>query len=257
MALAGGIARPAAMAQGTIKIGEINSYKAIPAFLEPYKKGWELAVEEINKAGGVNGRKLEVDLARRQRHPGRCGARRRGTRVSRENVALLTGAFLSHVGLAVADFAKQRKMLFIAAEPLTDKIVWENGNNYTFRLRASTYMQTSMLVADAVKLKQEALGAGLSELRVRPVGGGVVQGADARRRSRTSSSSSSRRRRSARSTPARWRRPSPTPSRTRSSTSPSAPISPKFVREGTTRGIFKDVAGVQPARRASPSISIR
>ena len=29
-----------ALAQETIKIGEINSYKAQPAFLEPYKKGW-------------------------------------------------------------------------------------------------------------------------------------------------------------------------------------------------------------------------
>ena len=44
----------------TIKIGELNSYKVFPAFLEPYKKGWELALEEINAAGGVNGRKLEV-----------------------------------------------------------------------------------------------------------------------------------------------------------------------------------------------------
>jgi branched-chain amino acid transport system substrate-binding protein len=44
----------------TIKIGELNSYKVFPAFLEPYKKGWDLALEEINKAGGVNGRKLEV-----------------------------------------------------------------------------------------------------------------------------------------------------------------------------------------------------
>jgi branched-chain amino acid transport system substrate-binding protein len=43
-----------------IKIGELNSYKAQPAFLEPYKKGWELALEEINAAGGVLGRKVEV-----------------------------------------------------------------------------------------------------------------------------------------------------------------------------------------------------
>ena len=35
-------------AQGVIKIGEVNSYKAQPAFLEPYKKGMELAVDEIN-----------------------------------------------------------------------------------------------------------------------------------------------------------------------------------------------------------------
>jgi branched-chain amino acid transport system substrate-binding protein len=43
-----------------IKIGELNSYKVFPAFLEPYKKGFELAIEEINAAGGVNGRKLEI-----------------------------------------------------------------------------------------------------------------------------------------------------------------------------------------------------
>lgn len=46
-----------ARAQDVIKIGEINSYKAQPAFLEPYKKGMELAIEEINASGGVNGKK--------------------------------------------------------------------------------------------------------------------------------------------------------------------------------------------------------
>ena len=55
----------------------------------------------------------------------------------------------------MSDFAKQRKMLFIAAEPLTDKIVWDNGHRYAYRLRASTYMQTSMLVADAAKLQKK------------------------------------------------------------------------------------------------------
>src|SRR6202044_1222429 len=47
-------------AQQTIKIGELNSYKSQPAFLDPYKKGWEMAVEEINAAGGVLGKKLEI-----------------------------------------------------------------------------------------------------------------------------------------------------------------------------------------------------
>ena len=49
-----------AHAQSTLKIGEINSYKAQAAFLDPYKKGMELAVEEINAAGGVDGRKIEL-----------------------------------------------------------------------------------------------------------------------------------------------------------------------------------------------------
>jgi branched-chain amino acid transport system substrate-binding protein len=44
-----------AVADDTIKIGEINSYSAIPSFTEPYRKGWHLALDEINTAGGVDG----------------------------------------------------------------------------------------------------------------------------------------------------------------------------------------------------------
>ena len=137
----------------TIRIGELNSYKAFAAFLEPYKKGMELALEEINRAGGVNGNKLELVSREDGGNPGDA-VRVAEELISREKVALLTGTFASHVGLAVANLAAQRKIVFIAAEPLTDKIVWENGNRYTFRLRASTYMQTAMLIPEAVKLKK-------------------------------------------------------------------------------------------------------
>jgi branched-chain amino acid transport system substrate-binding protein len=138
----------------TIKLGELNSYKAQPAFLLPYKKGWELAVDEINAAGGVLGRKLEVVSRDDNGNPGDA-VRVAEELVSRENVSLIFGTFLSHIGLAVADFAKQRKVLFVAAEPLTDKITWGNGNRYTFRLRPSTYMQVAMLVPEAAKLKKK------------------------------------------------------------------------------------------------------
>src|SRR5471030_2124336 len=143
-----------ASAQETIKIGEMNSYKVFPAFLEPYKKGWELAVEEVNAAGGVLGRKLEIVSRDDNGNPGDA-VRAAEELLSREKVSLLVGTFPSNVGLAVADFAKQRKVLFIAAEPLTDKIVWDAGNAYTFRLRTSTYMQTAMLIDDAAKLNKK------------------------------------------------------------------------------------------------------
>jgi len=146
------LASSSAFAQ-TIKVGELNSYKVFPAFLEPYKKGWELALEEINRGGGVNGRKLEVISRDDGGNPGDA-VRVAEELISRENVALLMGTFASHVGLAVSNLAAQRRIVFIAAEPLTDKIVWENGNRYTFRLRASTYMQTAMLIPEAVKLKK-------------------------------------------------------------------------------------------------------
>jgi branched-chain amino acid transport system substrate-binding protein len=146
---------PTAFAQAnTIKIGELNSYKAQPAFLEPYKKGWQMAVDEANAAGGVLGRKIEVVSRDDNGNPGDA-VRVAEELVAREQVHMLVGTFLSNIGLAVTDFAKQRKILFIAAEPLTDKITWQNGNKYTFRLRPSTYMQTAMLVPEAVKLKKK------------------------------------------------------------------------------------------------------
>ena len=41
---------PPSRADDTIKIGEINSYSALPSFTEPYRKGWMLALDEINAA---------------------------------------------------------------------------------------------------------------------------------------------------------------------------------------------------------------
>ena len=143
-----------AQAQGVIKIGEINSYKAQPAFLEPYKKGMDLAVEQINGRGGINGRKLELIVRDDNANPGDA-VRVAEELVSREKVDMLAGAFLSNTGLALADFAKQRKFFYLAGEPLTDKMTWQGGNRYTFRLRPGTYMQAAMLVPEAVKLKKK------------------------------------------------------------------------------------------------------
>src|SRR5688572_1698839 len=141
---------PGAQAQ-SVKIGELNSYKVFPAFLEPYKKGMELAVEEVNRTGGV---KLELVTRDDGGTPGDA-VRVAEELIARERVNVLMGTFASNVGLAVGNLANQRRILFVASEPLTDKIVWEHGNRYTFRLRPSTYMQTAMLVPEAAKLKKK------------------------------------------------------------------------------------------------------
>ncbi len=143
-----------AQAQGVIKIGEVNSYKAQPAFLEPYKKGMELAVEEVNAAGGVNGKKIELITRDDNANPGDA-VRVAEELISREKIDVLMGTFLSNTGLAMTDFAKQKKFFFLAGEPLTDKIIWGSGNKYTFRLRPGTYMQAAMLVPEAVKMKKK------------------------------------------------------------------------------------------------------
>ena len=143
-----------AWAQGVLKIGEVNSYKAMPAFLEPYKKGMELAVEQINADGGLLGKKVVLITRDDNASPGDA-VRAAEELYTREKIDVLTGSFLSHVGMALTDYAQQKQRFFLASETLTDKVVWQNGNRYTYRLRGSTYMQTAMLVQEAKKLNKK------------------------------------------------------------------------------------------------------
>src|SRR5271168_3697800 len=140
-----------AVADDTIKIGEINSYSAIPSFTEPYRKGWKLALEEINAAGGVDGKKLEV-VSKDDGGKPADAVTAANELVASDGVVMLAGTFFSNIGLAVSDFAKQKKILFLAAEPLTDAITLSKGNRYTFRLRPSNYEQAAMLAQEAAKL---------------------------------------------------------------------------------------------------------
>ncbi|NND93031.1 MAG: ABC transporter substrate-binding protein [Granulosicoccus sp.] len=139
-----------AMAADAIRIGEINHYKRMAAFAEPYKNGVELALSEINEAGGVIGQPLEFIYRDDQGKPGEA-IKIAEELVNREEVAMITGSILSNVGLALSSFAAEKKVIYLAAEPLADGLVWEKGNDYTFRLRSSTYMQAAMLAEQAAK----------------------------------------------------------------------------------------------------------
>ncbi len=139
-----------------VKVGEINSYSRFPGFTLSYQKGWQLAVDEVNANGGViKGRPLAV-LSRDDGGDPSKAVTLANELVAGEGVALLAGTFLSNVGLAVSDFAKQKQVLFVAAEPLSTKLTWEQGNRYTWRLRPSTYMQNAMLAKAAAPLPATA-----------------------------------------------------------------------------------------------------
>ena len=140
-----------AQGSGTLKVGEINSYTAQPAFTLPYRNGWQLAVEQVNAAGGVLGRKLEV-VSRDDAGQPQNATRLAGELLGDGKVDLLAGGFLSNVGLAISDYALQNKALYVAGEPLADALVWDKGNPNTFRLRPDTYMQVAMLMDQAAKL---------------------------------------------------------------------------------------------------------
>ncbi len=96
----------AAGAAEPIKVGELNSYTRLPAFTFPYRNGWQMALDEINAAGGVLGRPLEVISKDDGGNPGDA-VTVASELIAREDVVALFGTLLSNVGLAVADVARQ------------------------------------------------------------------------------------------------------------------------------------------------------
>ena len=118
---------PSVFAADTIKIGDVQTYSKLTNFTFPYRNGWQLALEEINNAGGVMGKKIEVISRDDQGKPGEA-VKVAEELVSKNKVDLLMGSFFSNVGLAVTDFAGRNKVLYIAAEPLSDALVWAKGN---------------------------------------------------------------------------------------------------------------------------------
>jgi branched-chain amino acid transport system substrate-binding protein len=144
---------PAALAQGPIKIGEVNSFSGIAApFTGPYRQAVEMAVDEVNAKGGIDGRKVEVVFRDDKGQPAEA-VKHAQELVANERVHLIAGTFLSNVGLAVSDWARQNKTLFVAAEPLTEALTWSRGHDYVFRVRPNTYQQGRMLAEQAAKTK--------------------------------------------------------------------------------------------------------
>ena len=159
-----------AHAQGVIKIGEINSYKAQPAFLEPYKKGMELAVEEINAAGGVNGKKLAADHARRQRQPGRRGARGRGAGVAREGRR--AGRHLPVEHRPGGDRLRQAEEVLLPRRRAAHRQDHLAERQPLHLPPAPRHLHAGRDAgARGGQAEEEALGGRLPQLRIRPVGG--------------------------------------------------------------------------------------
>jgi branched-chain amino acid transport system substrate-binding protein len=127
-------------AQDTIKVGIVLPLTGDQAkFGEIEKQSFDLALEEINKAGGVKGKKLaflvEDDTGRPE--VGRSVAEKL---ITKDKVVMLSGGYSSSVTAAVAGVAQQNRMPFLINTGSADDIT-EKGFDYVFRLNpaASEY----------------------------------------------------------------------------------------------------------------------
>jgi branched-chain amino acid transport system substrate-binding protein len=140
---------PTPPAPPPLPIGEITSYKAQPAYGAAYRRGWVLALEQINAQGGVLGRKLDIRSRDDKGSPDDAVQAARAL-VNQDGVVALFGGYSSEVALALSRYADTQKLLYLAVAPLSQRLTWQEGNRYTFRLRPAAWMQAAAVAPKAL-----------------------------------------------------------------------------------------------------------
>jgi branched-chain amino acid transport system substrate-binding protein len=142
----------------SIKIGHLTPRRGFLAPLGDYAvMGIQLAADEINAAGGVNGRKIELMLEDSV-NPQTASAKAERL-IERDKVAMLIGEISSASGLAIAEVAKRTRTVFINTGCNSDALRGSGCNQYVFHIEGanSMYVQavgTYLLKENQIKGKK-------------------------------------------------------------------------------------------------------
>jgi branched-chain amino acid transport system substrate-binding protein len=159
-AILAGVGAPAiSRAQAnTIRIGHLTP---LTGFLGPLGEyavmGVKLAADEINAAGGVMGRQIEL-VMEDSVNPQTASAKAERL-IDRDNVTLIIGEISSASGLAIGQVADRKKRIFINTGCNSDQLRGQGCNSFMFHIEAanSMYVQAAgqyLLKADLVKGKK-------------------------------------------------------------------------------------------------------
>lgn len=128
-----------AYAQDPIRVGfPIVMSGSGAQFGVPVLKGAQMYAEQINKSGGVLGRKIEILPRDTKLRPDEA-VRVARELITRERVNFLIGTFTSAEGPAVSEIAKENKVVFIAPAPATDRLTAPDTlHPFVFRVAKNT-----------------------------------------------------------------------------------------------------------------------
>jgi branched-chain amino acid transport system substrate-binding protein len=139
-ALAAGLLGTAAQAQDTIKIGVSQPLTGAFAASGNYVAwGARIAEEEINKAGGVLGKKIQLIIVDNKSNPTEAVATAEKLIVS-DKVPVLMGAWSSTLTLAVMPKLEEYKVPMLVETSSSGKIT-TSGNPYIFRISPTSEME--------------------------------------------------------------------------------------------------------------------
>ena len=132
---------------GPIKIGVVTPLSGTYTPIgEQVKMGLDLAAKEINAAGGINGRKIDLIYEDEEANP--AVATQKAEKLFQvEKVDFLTGTVNSGSTLAVGQLAERNNKLIATTVSFADSITADKCSPNVFRVNARAGMQSAALAA--------------------------------------------------------------------------------------------------------------
>lgn len=129
----------------TIKIGAVLPMTGGSAvFGEKFEQAYTMAIEEINEAGGVQGKKLELVIEDSKEEP-QTGKTATEKLVADEEILILTGGRSSGVTLVEAQVAEENQVPYVIDHGTSDLATMSNYE-YVFRINPTSGMYTNSLL---------------------------------------------------------------------------------------------------------------
>ena len=115
----------------------------------PALAGHQLAIEEINRRGGIMGRKVESIERDDKMNPSAASATMKEL-ITKDKVHIVLGGLSSAVGLGMSEVSKQEKVVYLATIPKTVQMTTTKLHPHVFRIASNTDLEgdtMAMLVA--------------------------------------------------------------------------------------------------------------
>lgn len=104
--------------------------------------GAEIAAEEINAKGGVNGRQIDLIFTDSKANPA-YSVKVAKRYITEDKVNFLMGVVSSAVGLAVTEVSKENKVIFVGTDHASTALTTEKFQPYYFRVSNNTYQSAA------------------------------------------------------------------------------------------------------------------
>ena len=131
-------------AEDTIKIGHLTPRTGFLGQVGEYGfKGATLAVEELNAAGGILGRKIDM-IAEDSVNPSTAVTKAQKL-IERDKVLCMLGEVSSASGLAIAEQARRGKIVYLNTGCNSDELRGKSCNRYMFHVEGSNTMYTKTI----------------------------------------------------------------------------------------------------------------